>query len=115
MSYTLIAVLAVIAVVTVDLVVLRTRLLLRVDFWIAYAIMFFFQLLIRFGVLKAQSSFYLSCLLQELQPFLGILGGSQTSSQVHQTGLSRPYAPKFFKEARIVRLKSQCLLKVADR
>ena len=45
MSYTMIAVLAVVAAVAVDLFVLRTRLLLRADFWIAYAIMFFFQLL----------------------------------------------------------------------
>ena len=43
MSYTLIAVLAVLTVVVVDLFVLRTRLLLRADFWIAYAIMFCFQ------------------------------------------------------------------------
>ncbi|MCH9718645.1 MAG: lycopene cyclase domain-containing protein [Actinomycetia bacterium] len=53
MSYTLIAVVAVAAVIVVDLAVLRTRLLLRADFWIAYAIMFFFQLLTN-GVLTGR-------------------------------------------------------------
>ncbi len=53
MSYTLIAVLAVLTVVVVDLFVLRTRLLLRADFWIAYAIMFCFQLLTN-GVLTGR-------------------------------------------------------------
>jgi len=53
MSYTLIAALAVLTVVVVDLLVLRTRLLLRADFWIAYAIMFFFQLLTN-GVLTGR-------------------------------------------------------------
>ena len=53
MSYTLIAIVAVAAVVAVDLAVLRTRLLLRADFWIAYAIMFFFQLLTN-GVLTGR-------------------------------------------------------------
>lgn len=53
MSYTMIAVVAVVAVLAVDLFVLRTRLLLRADFWIAYAIMFFFQLLTN-GVLTGR-------------------------------------------------------------
>jgi hypothetical protein len=44
-SYTQIAVLAVVAVVVVDLLVLRTRLLARRAFWVAYAIIVFFQLL----------------------------------------------------------------------
>jgi lycopene cyclase domain-containing protein len=45
MTYTLQVVLALIAVAAVDLVVLRTNLLRRKAFWVAYAIMFGFQLL----------------------------------------------------------------------
>jgi lycopene cyclase domain-containing protein len=44
-TYTAIAVLAVVAVGAVDLVGLRTRLLTSASFWIAYAIMLGFQLL----------------------------------------------------------------------
>jgi lycopene cyclase domain-containing protein len=43
-SYTLLAVLAVLVAVVVDLVVLRTNLLLRKAFWVAYLILVFFQL-----------------------------------------------------------------------
>lgn len=45
MTYTALAVTAVLAVVLIDLVVLRTRLLTRRVFWTAYAIIVFFQLL----------------------------------------------------------------------
>lgn len=45
MTYTLIAALTALAVVAVDLLVLRTRLLRSSRFWIAYAIMVGFQLL----------------------------------------------------------------------
>lgn len=45
MSYTTIAVLSVFVVVLVDLFVTRCALIRRGDFWRAYAIMFFFQLL----------------------------------------------------------------------
>jgi lycopene cyclase domain-containing protein len=44
MTYTQIAVLAVLATVALDLLVLRTRLLARRAFWTAYAIILFFQL-----------------------------------------------------------------------
>ena len=44
MTYTQLAVLGVLAVVAVDLVVLRTRLLTRRVFWVSYAIIVFFQL-----------------------------------------------------------------------
>lgn len=53
MTYTMIAVCAVAATVTVDLVLLRTRLVTRADFWTAYAIMVFFQLLTN-GVLTGR-------------------------------------------------------------
>ena len=44
MTYTQLAVLGVVAVVVLDLAVLRTRLLRRRVFWAAYAIVVFFQL-----------------------------------------------------------------------
>jgi lycopene cyclase domain-containing protein len=53
MSYTQIAVLAVIATVLVDLFVLRTRLVQRRLFWVSYLIMFCFQLLTN-GVLTGR-------------------------------------------------------------
>jgi lycopene cyclase domain-containing protein len=43
-TYTALAVTAVLVTVVLDLVVLRTRLLTRRAFWIAYAIVVFFQL-----------------------------------------------------------------------
>jgi lycopene cyclase domain-containing protein len=45
MTYTLLAAMAVILTVTVDLWVLRTRLLRSRDFWVTYAVLLFFQLL----------------------------------------------------------------------
>jgi lycopene cyclase domain-containing protein len=45
MSYTWLAVLGVVVAVVVDRWVLRTRLIGRAEFWIAYAIVLFFQLL----------------------------------------------------------------------
>ena len=50
MSYSTLAVLAVLGVVVVDLAVYRTRLLTRKVFWTAYAIVLVFQLLMN-GVL----------------------------------------------------------------
>jgi lycopene cyclase domain-containing protein len=50
MSYSALAVAAVVAVLVVDLAVLRTRLVTRRVFWVAYAIVLFFQLLMN-GVL----------------------------------------------------------------
>jgi lycopene cyclase domain-containing protein len=44
MTYTQLAVLGVVAVVVLDLLVVRTRLLRRRAFWTAYAIVVFFQL-----------------------------------------------------------------------
>ena len=44
MSYTLAAVLAVVATVGLDLLVLRTRVLTSRAFWVSYAIVVFFQL-----------------------------------------------------------------------
>jgi lycopene cyclase domain-containing protein len=49
-SYSTIAVIAVIGVLTVDLAVYRTRMVTRRVFWVAYAIIVFFQLLMN-GVL----------------------------------------------------------------
>lgn len=46
MSYTLLAVLGVVAAALVDLAVLRTNLLLHKAFWVAYLIMLFFQLVV---------------------------------------------------------------------
>ena len=45
MSYTAAALLMVVVTVLLDLFVLRTRLLLRRVFWVAYAIIVFFQLI----------------------------------------------------------------------
>lgn len=45
MTYTQIAVLAVLLAITSDLYLLRTRLLTRKGFWNAYGIMLFFQLI----------------------------------------------------------------------
>jgi lycopene cyclase domain-containing protein len=50
MSYTALSVLGVVFAVAVDLALLRTRLLRRRAFWVAYAIVFCFQLLVN-GVL----------------------------------------------------------------
>ena len=50
MSYSALAVTAVVAVLVVDLAVLRTRMVTRPVFWIAYAIILAFQLLMN-GVL----------------------------------------------------------------
>lgn len=45
MTYTELAVLAMLLVICVDLIVLHTRLLLRRIFWVSYVIILFFQLL----------------------------------------------------------------------
>jgi lycopene cyclase domain-containing protein len=50
MSYSALAVTAVVAVLVLDLAVLRTRLVTRRVFWVAYAIVVVFQLLVN-GVL----------------------------------------------------------------
>ena len=50
MSYSALAVTAVVAVLVLDLAVLRTRLVTRKVFWVAYAIVIVFQLLMN-GVL----------------------------------------------------------------
>jgi lycopene cyclase domain-containing protein len=50
MSYSALAVTAVVAVLVVDLAVLRTRMVTRPVFWVAYAIILAFQLLMN-GVL----------------------------------------------------------------
>ena len=50
MSYTALAVVGVVATVLLDLAVLRTRMILRPAFWVAYAITTFFQLMVN-GVL----------------------------------------------------------------
>jgi lycopene cyclase domain-containing protein len=46
MSYTLLAALGLVGAVALDVLLLRTRLLVRKAFWTAYAIMVFFQLII---------------------------------------------------------------------
>lgn len=46
MSYTALALLAVVLVVALDVVVLRTRLVTRRPFWVSYAIVLFFQLVL---------------------------------------------------------------------
>ena len=53
MSYTTIAVAAVLLAIIADIWLLRTRLIMRADFWLAYAIMFVFQLLTN-GVLTGR-------------------------------------------------------------
>ena len=53
MSYSALAVAAVVTVLVVDLVVLRTRLVTRKVFWAAYAIVIVFQLLMN-GVLTGR-------------------------------------------------------------
>ena len=53
MSYSALAVVAAVAVLVVDLVVLRTRLVTRRVFWLAYAIVLAFQLLVN-GVLTGR-------------------------------------------------------------
>jgi len=52
-SYTALSVIAVAATLAVDLAVLRTRLLLRRIYWVAYAIVLVFQLLVN-GVLTGR-------------------------------------------------------------
>lgn len=53
MSYTALAVAAVVVSVLVDVALLRTRLLARRIFWVSYAIVFGFQLLVN-GVLTGR-------------------------------------------------------------
>ena len=53
MSYSALAVIAVVAVLVVDLAVLRTRLVTRAVFWTTYAIVVVFQLLMN-GVLTGR-------------------------------------------------------------
>ncbi len=53
MSYTVAACLGIVAALVVDLAVLRTRLVLRKVWWVAYAIVLFFQLLTN-GVLTGR-------------------------------------------------------------
>jgi lycopene cyclase domain-containing protein len=53
MTYSTLAVLAVVAVLVVDLAVYRTRLVTRPVFWVAYAIVIVFQLLMN-GVLTGR-------------------------------------------------------------
>ena len=53
MSYSALAVTAVVAVLVVDLAVLRTRMVTRPVFWVAYAIVIVFQLLMN-GVLTGR-------------------------------------------------------------
>ena len=53
MSYSALAVTAVAAVLVVDLAVLRTRMITRKVFWVAYAIVIVFQLLVN-GVLTGR-------------------------------------------------------------
>lgn len=53
MSYTVAAVLGVVAALLVDLLLLRTRLVLRKVWWVAYAIVVFFQLVTN-GVLTGR-------------------------------------------------------------
>ena len=52
MTYTVLACIGVVSAVALDLALLRTRLLLRRSFWLAYAIVLFFQLIIN-GVLTS--------------------------------------------------------------
>ena len=57
MTYTQLAVTGVVTVVLLDLFVFRTRLVTRKAFWVAYAIIFFFQLITNgmftgFGIVK---------------------------------------------------------------
>ncbi len=54
MSYTALAVVGVAVAVVLDLAVLRTRLLARKAFWVAYAIVVFFQLVVN-GILTGFS------------------------------------------------------------
>jgi lycopene cyclase domain-containing protein len=53
MTYSALSVVAVVAVLVVDLAVLRTRLVTRRVFWVAYAIVLVFQLLVN-GVLTGR-------------------------------------------------------------
>lgn len=55
MTYTLLALVAVLAVLALDLVVLRTRLLRSRVFWISYAIILGFQLLVN-GILTGSGT-----------------------------------------------------------
>ena len=45
MSYTMLALTGIIAVVVVDMLLLRTRLITRRVFWVSYAVIIFFQLI----------------------------------------------------------------------
>ncbi len=56
MTYTGLAIAGVVATVTLDLAVLRTRLVLRRAFWVSYAIVLAFQLLVN-GWLTARGVF----------------------------------------------------------
>lgn len=56
MTYTQLGVLMVVAAVSIDVLVLRTRLVTRRGFWVAYAIVLFFQLLTN-GILTGIGAF----------------------------------------------------------
>ena len=72
MTYTQLAVASVIAVVAIDLWLLRTRMVLRPVFWVSYAIVVFFQLITNgmftgFGVVRYDGA----AILGETSPEVG--------------------------------------------
>ena len=78
MTYTQLAILAVILVVIIDLFVLRTRILTRRAFWVSYAIIVFFQLITNgmftgFGIVKYDGDAIIGSTSpdQGTPPFLG--------------------------------------------
>lgn len=78
MTYTQLAVIAVIVTVLLDLFVFRTRLVKRKIFWVAYAIIIFFQLLTNavltgFNIVRYDGAFIIgsSTPTNEPPPFIG--------------------------------------------
>ena len=78
MTYTQLAVMAVLVTVLLDLFVFRTRLVTRKVFWVAYAIIIFFQLLTNavltgFNIVRYDGAFIIgsSTPTNEPPPFIG--------------------------------------------
>jgi hypothetical protein len=76
MTYTQIAIIAVVIVISIDLWVLKTRMVMRRAFWVAYAIMFFFQLITNgmftgFGIVLYDGAAIIGGTSTVPPPFLG--------------------------------------------
>jgi lycopene cyclase domain-containing protein len=71
MTYTQIAIAVVIAAIVADVLILRTRLVTRRGFWVAYAIVVFFQLLTNGVLTRLQVFRYSDSMIVGYQPDAG--------------------------------------------